>query len=97
MPKLVIELSKEDLAVLRKVWKFNRENLSPAALAELGWASMGEFCKDLVYFGFDKASDDPVAFIRGMREYKSPVFRTPRAGPRESGMKFEDEFKKAYR
>ena len=96
MPKLVMELSKDDLFILRKVWRFNRDNLNPEVLSGLGWASMEEFCKDLLYFGFEKASDDPVGFVRILREYKSPIFKKNRPTPKDTERKFEDELRKAY-
>ena len=55
---------------------------------------MEDFLADLLRFGIDKASDDPVGFIRMIRENKDPLFAAP--GKKSAPSRASTEWKKAY-
>lgn len=96
MTQLNLELSEEDLNGLKEIWEFNKSILTEEVLQELGWADFEIFCLDLLFYGFDKASDDPVVFIRELREYKTPIFKDSKDIRQEKKEKFREEFSKFY-
>jgi hypothetical protein len=65
-------------------------------LDQVGWHSIEDFAYELMVYGFSKASEDPVGFVRAVREAKNPIFRQKKQAKEVAGRKFEEEFKKAY-
>lgn len=96
MPKLVIDVSKKEYDNLKSIWNITKARMTKAALRQLDWNSLEVFLMDLLRFGLLKASDAPVDFIRETREQKNPLFKKAPGRKKKPGVKFEEEYKKAY-
>jgi hypothetical protein len=96
MGKVQLRIPKEVLNDLKDVWELNQKTLTKEFLEELKWSSMEDFVIDVLTFGFYKAGEDPVSFVRGLREKKKPIFRELAEGYAKGGERQEEEYKKAY-
>ena len=96
MPMIELDVSEEEYEVIIGIWNHNRERMSEEALRQLGWNDLATFAGDLMAWGFEAASKDPLQFILQMRERKAPIFKEPQPpkGPRPGSA--VDDTLKAY-
>ena len=95
MPKIELDVSKEEFEVITEIWNHNKKRMSEEVLRQLGWIDLATFAGDLMAWGFEAAAKDSRKFILEMRERKAPIFREPELGkaPRPRN---EDDSMKAY-
>lgn len=74
MPQVVIGLSARNFRSENDVWRLAKRHLNPAVRRRIGWRGRSSFVRDLALFGFERASDDPVSFLRGVRDVRDPLF-----------------------
>lgn len=90
-----IKLSKEELRTLKEIWEINKKYINREVMKKIGWKTFEDFCGDIFRYGMDKASDDPVTFIKMIRDEKDPIFVSAKEKKKvEDDLK--EEFKKAY-
>ncbi len=76
MTQVMIGLSARDDKTTAAVWRMAKRNLNPAVRRRMGWRGRSSFLRQLILYGFEKASEDPVAFLRDVREAQDPLIRT---------------------
>ncbi len=74
MPQVVIGLSARDFRSTSEVWRLAKRHLNPAVRRRIGWRGRSSFLRELVLFGFERASEDPAGFLRGVRDARDPMF-----------------------
>jgi len=74
MPQVVLGLSARDLRTTNEVWRLAKRHLNPAVRRKIGWRGRSSFLRELVLFGFERASEDPAGFLRGVRDARDPLF-----------------------
>lgn len=74
MPQVVIGLSARDFRSTNDVWRLAKRHLNPAVRRKIGWRGRSSFLRELTLFGFERASEDPAAFLRGVRDARDPLF-----------------------
>ena len=74
MPQVVIGLSARDFRSANDVWRLAKRHLNPAVRRKIGWRGRSSFLRELTLFGFERASEDPAAFLRGVRDARDPLF-----------------------
>jgi len=74
MPQVVIGLSARDFRSTNDVWRLAKRHLNPAVRRRIGWRGRSSFLRELALFGFERASEDPAAFLRGVRDARDPLF-----------------------
>lgn len=74
MPQVVTGLSARDFRNTNDVWRLAKRHLNPAVRRRIGWRGRSSFVRDLALFAFERASDDPVSFLRGVRDARDPLF-----------------------
>lgn len=60
-----------------------KRHLNPAVRRRIGWRGRSSFLRELILFGFEKASADPAGFLRDVREAHDPLIG--RRGRSEAG------------
>jgi hypothetical protein len=83
MPQVMIGLSSRDYRTTNEVWRLAKRHLNPAVRRRIGWRGRSSFLRELILFGFEKASADPAGFLRDVRETHDPLFG--RRGRSEAG------------
>ncbi|MGI0071481.1 MAG: hypothetical protein ACRECT_05385 [Thermoplasmata archaeon] len=83
MPQVMIGLSARDHRTTNEVWRLAKRHLNPAVRRRIGWRGQSSFLRQLILYGFEKASEDPAAFLREVRETHDPLFG--RRGRSEAG------------
>jgi len=83
MPQVMIGLSARDYRTTNEVWRLAKRHLNPAVRRRIGWRGRSSFLRQLILFGFEKASEDPAEFLRDVRETHDPLFG--RRGRSEAG------------
>ena len=78
MPQVMIGLSARDYRTTNEVWRLAKRHLNPAVRRRIGWRGRSSFLRQLILYGFEKASEDPIAFLRDVRETHDPLLRTHR-------------------
>jgi len=73
MPQVVIGLSARDFRSTNDVWRLAKRHLNPAVRRRIGWRGRSSFLRELALFGFERASEDPAAFLRGVRDARDPL------------------------
>lgn len=73
MPQVMIGLSARDYRIANDVWRLAKRHLNPAVRRRIGWRGRSSFLRELMLFGFERASDDPGAFLRAVREAHDPL------------------------
>ena len=96
MPKMELEVSEEEYAVITDIWNHNKKVMSEEVLRQLGWTDLATFAGDLMAWGFEAAAKDPRMFISQMRERKAPIFKEMGPGGVSRPQKAEDDSLKAY-
>jgi hypothetical protein len=83
MPQVMIGLSARDYRTTNEVWRLAKRHLNPAVRRRIGWRGRSSFLRQLILYGFEKASADPAEFLRDVRETHDPLFG--RRGRSEAG------------
>ncbi len=83
MPQVMIGLSARDYRTTNEVWRLAKRTLNPTVRRRIGWRGRSSFLRELILFGFEKASTDPAGFLREVRETHDPLFG--RRGRSEAG------------
>ena len=79
----MIGLSARDYRTTNEVWRLAKRHLNPAVRRRIGWRGRSSFLRELILFGFEKASADPAGFLRDVREAHDPLIG--RRGRSEAG------------
>jgi hypothetical protein len=74
MPQVMIGLSARDYRTTNEVWRMAKRHLNPAVRRRIGWRGRSSFLRQLILYGFEKASGDPAAFLREVRDTHDPLF-----------------------
>jgi len=83
MPQVMIGLSARDYRTTNEVWRLAKRHLNPAVRRRIGWRGRSSFLRQLILYGFEKASADPEEFLREVRDVHDPLFG--RRGRSEAG------------
>ena len=83
MPQVMIGLSARDYRTTNEVWRLAKRHLNPTVRRRIGWRGRSSFLRELILFGFEKASTDPAGFLRDVREAHDPMIG--RRGRSEAG------------
>jgi hypothetical protein len=83
MPQVMIGLSARDHRTTNEVWRLAKRHLNPAVRRRIGWRGRSSFLRELILYGFEKASENPSGFLREVRETHDPLFG--RRGRSEAG------------
>jgi len=83
MPQVMIGLSARDYRTTNEVWRLAKRHLNPAVRRRIGWRGRSSFLRQLILYGFEKASEDPGEFLREVRDVHDPLFG--RRGRSEAG------------
>ena len=83
MPQVMIGLSARDYRTTNEVWRLAKRHLNPAVRRRIGWRGRSSFLRQLILYGFEKASEDPAGFLREVRDVHDPLFG--RRGRSEAG------------
>jgi hypothetical protein len=94
MVVIKLNIKSNEKAEIDKIWRVTKDCLRREVMHRIGWNKVEDFLADILRYGLTKASDDPVTFIKMVREEKDPVFVERQKI--EKRKKFEEEFKKAY-
>ncbi len=73
MTQVMIGLSARDDKTTNAVWRLAKRNLNPVVRRRIGWRGRSSFLRTLILYGFEKASEDPMAFLREVRETHDPM------------------------
>ena len=74
MPQVMIGLSARDHHTTNEVWRLAKRHLNPAVRRRIGWRGRSSFLRELILYGFEKASENPAAFLREVRDTHDPLF-----------------------
>lgn len=83
MPQVMIGLSSRDARTTNEVWRLAKRHLNPTVRRRIGWRGRSSFLRQLILYGFEKASENPGEFLRQVRETHDPMFG--RKGRTEAG------------
>ncbi|MCI4343569.1 MAG: hypothetical protein L3J92_05595 [Thermoplasmata archaeon] len=83
MPQVMIGLSARDYRTTNEVWRLAKRHLNPAVRRRIGWRGRSSFLRQLILYGFEKASENPAEFLRDVRDTHDPLFG--RRGRSEAG------------
>ena len=83
MPQVMIGLSARDYRTTSEVWRMAKRHLNPAVRRRIGWRGRSSFLRQLILYGFEKASENPSEFLRQVRDTHDPMFG--RRGRTEAG------------
>lgn len=74
MPQVMIGISTRDYRTTNDVWRLAKRHLNPAVRRRIGWRGRSSFLRQLILYGFEKASENPAEFLRSVRETHDPLF-----------------------
>lgn len=74
MPQVMIGLSARDYRTTNEVWRMAKRQLNPMVRRRIGWRGRSSFLRQLILYGFEKASENPGEFLRQVRETHDPMF-----------------------
>lgn len=94
MPQVMIGLSTRDYRTTNEVWRLAKRHLNPAVRRRIGWRGRSSFLRQLILYGFEKASADPAAFLREVRDTHDPLFG--KRGRSEGGADRREALVKAW-
>jgi len=69
----MIGLSARDYRTTNEVWRLAKRHLNPAVRRRIGWRGRSSFLRQLMLYGFEKASGDPAEFFRQVRDIHDPL------------------------
>jgi len=90
----MIGLSARDYRTTNEVWRLAKRHLNPAVRRRIGWRGRSSFLRELILFGFEKASERPEEFLRTVRDTHDPMFG--RRGRTEAGAEKRAELVAAW-
>jgi hypothetical protein len=73
MPQVMIGLSARDYKTTNEVWRLAKRHLNPIVRRRIGWRGRSSFLRQLILFGFERASQNPAAFLHEVRETHDPL------------------------
>lgn len=73
MPQVMIGLSARDYKTTNEVWRLAKRHLNPIVRRRIGWRGRSSFLRQLILYGFEKASESPSAFLHDVRETHDPL------------------------
>jgi hypothetical protein len=73
MPQVMIGLSARDYKTTNEVWRMAKRHLNPMVRRRIGWRGRSSFLRQLILYGFEKASENPGEFLRQVRETQDPM------------------------
>jgi hypothetical protein len=73
MPQVMIGLSARDYKTTNEVWRLAKRHLNPIVRRRIGWRGRSSFLRQLILYGFEKASENPAAFLHDVRETHDPL------------------------
>lgn len=94
MPQVVISLSARDFRTANDVWRLAKRHLNPAVRRRIGWRGRSSFLRELLLYGFERASERPTDFLRSVRESHDPLFG--RRGRGEAGADRREQLAAAW-
>src|SRR5580692_966651 len=74
MPQVMIGLSARDYRTTNEVWRMSKRHLNPIVRRRIGWRGRSSFLRQLILYGFERASENPGEFLRQVRETHDPMF-----------------------
>jgi hypothetical protein len=83
MPQVMIGLSARDYRTTNEVWRLAKRHLNAAVRRRIGWRGRSSFLRQLILYGFERASENPGDFLREVRDTHDPLFG--RRGRSEAG------------
>jgi hypothetical protein len=94
MPQVMIGLSARDYRTTNEVWRLAKRHLNPAVRRRIGWRGRSSFLRELILYGFEKASERPEEFLREVRDAHDPLFG--RRGRTEAGAEKREKLVEAW-
>ncbi len=94
MPQVMIGLSARDYRTTNEVWRLAKRHLNPAVRRRIGWRGRSSFLRQLILYGFEKASENPEQFLRSVRDAHDPLFG--RRGRSEAGAEQREQLVAAW-
>ncbi len=73
MPQVMIGLSARDYKTTNEVWRLAKRHLNPIVRRRIGWRGRSSFLRQLILYGFERASESPSDFLRDVRETHDPL------------------------
>lgn len=73
MPQVMIGLTARDYKTTNEVWRLAKRHLNPMVRRRIGWRGRSSFLRQLILYGFEKASENPGEFLRMVRESQDPI------------------------
>ena len=73
MPQVMIGLSARDYRTTNDVWRMAKRHLNPIVRRRIGWRGRSSFLRQLILYGFEKASESPGEFLRQVRDTHDPL------------------------
>ena len=73
MPQVMIAMSVKDYKTLSTLWRMSKRSLNPMARRRIGWRGRSSILREFMLYGFERATQDPQAFLRSVRETKDPL------------------------
>ncbi len=73
MPQVMIGLSARDYRTTNEVWRMAKRHLNPLVRRRIGWRGRSSFLRQLILYGFEKASENPGEFLRAVRDTHDPL------------------------
>ena len=83
MPQVMIGLSARDYRTTNDVWRMAKRHLNPAVRRRIGWRGRSSFLRQLILYGFERASESPGDFLQEVRDTHDPLIG--RRGRSEAG------------
>ncbi len=69
----MIGLSARDYKTTNEVWRMAKRHLNPMVRRRIGWRGRSSFLRQLILYGFEKASESPAEFLRSVRDSQDPI------------------------
>ena len=69
----MIGLAARDYKTTNEVWRLAKRHLNPIVRRRIGWRGRSSFLRQLILYGFERASENPAAFLHEVRETHDPL------------------------
>jgi len=76
MMEFKIKLDSEEMDFIETSLEVARKTITPEVFDRLGWDDREEFLGDVLRYGVYLMGQDPLAFVRTVRDMKDPIFKT---------------------
>ncbi|MGI0150588.1 MAG: hypothetical protein ACREC5_01460 [Thermoplasmata archaeon] len=70
---MMIGLTTRDHKTTNEVWRLAKRHLNPMVRRRIGWRGRSSFLRQLILYGFEKASENPGEFLRQVRDGQDPM------------------------